>query len=70
MSNWCTEVSVVVIVYAGDHDVFSRSRHISPVRKSTFGWHMGVMNLIVGGVLGYEEGIWMSRSHAPPVGWC
>jgi hypothetical protein len=43
---------VVEMVYAGDQDVLSRSRQISPVLKSTFGWQMGVMKRIVGGESG------------------
>jgi hypothetical protein len=39
-------------VYAGVQDVLSRSRQISPVLKSTFGWQMGVVKRIEGGVLG------------------
>jgi len=58
---------VVVIVYAGVHDVLSRSRQISPVLKSTFGWQMGVVKRIVGGVRGYVEGMWMERAQRPPV---
>jgi hypothetical protein len=43
---------VVEMVYAGDQDVFRRSRQISPVLKSTFGWQMGVTKRIVGGESG------------------
>jgi len=31
VSSWWTEVSVCDMLYAGDHDVLSRSRQISPV---------------------------------------
>lgn len=59
-------VRVVEIVYAGDQLVFSRSRQISPVWKCTFGWQIGVTNLISGGVFGYVGGILMSSSQQPP----
>ena len=36
-SNWWMASNVDESVYAGDHDVFKRSRQISPVLKSTFG---------------------------------
>lgn len=52
-------------VYAGDHDVLSRSRQISPVLKSTFGWQMGVAKVILGGASGYEGGMRMSRRQRP-----
>ena len=51
-SNWWIASNVDVRVYAGDHDVFKRSRQISPVLKSTFGWQMGVVKVILGGVRG------------------
>lgn len=38
------------------------------MRKSTFGWQMGVMKRMAGGALGYVGGMWMSRSQAPPKG--
>lgn len=52
-------------VYAGDHDVFRRSRQISPVLKSTFGWQIGVVKVILGGASGYEGGMRMSRRQSP-----
>lgn len=51
-SNWWMASNVDVSVYAGDHDVFKRSRQISPVLKSTFGWQMGVVKVILGGARG------------------
>lgn len=60
-------VIVVAMVYAGVQLVLSRSRQISPVLKSTLGWQMGVMKRTEGGELGYDGGMWMSRSHVPPV---
>jgi len=62
-------VMVVEIVYAGVQLVFSRSRQISPVLKSTLGWQMGVTKRIVGGERGYCAGMRMERSHVPPVEW-
>lgn len=64
-SNWCIASNVDVSVYAGDHDVFKRSRQISPVLKSTFGWQMGVVKVILGGASGYEGGMRMSRRQRP-----
>jgi hypothetical protein len=58
---------VVDIVYAGVHELFRRSRQISPVLKSTLGWQMGVTKRMEGGERGYALGMWMSRSHRPPV---
>lgn len=60
-------VMVVDIVYAGDHEVLRRSRQISPVLKSTLGWHIGVMKRIDGGERGYAVGMWISRSQRPPL---
>ena len=51
-SNWWMASNVDVSVYAGDHDVFKRSRQISPVLKSTFGWQIGVVKVILGGTRG------------------
>ena len=51
-SNWWIASNVDVSVYAGDHDVFKRSRQISPVLKSTFGWQIGVVKVILGGARG------------------
>ena len=51
-SNWCIASSVDVSVYAGDQDVFKRSRQISPDLKSTFGWQIGVLKVILGGARG------------------
>jgi hypothetical protein len=48
---------VVEMVYAGVHDVLSRSRQISPVLKSMLGWQMGVTKRIEGGALGYVCGM-------------
>ena len=55
------------MVYAGDQDVFSRSRQISPVLKCTFGWQIGVWNLIVGAARGYVVGIEIVRLQRPPI---
>ena len=52
-------------MYAGDQDVFSRSRQISPVLKSTLGWQMGVMKRIVGAARGDVGGMEMERSQQP-----
>lgn len=45
-------VMVVEMVYAGDQEVLSRSRQISPVLKSTLGWQMGVIKRMEGGTRG------------------
>jgi len=58
-------VMVVESVYAGDQVVLSRSRQISPVLKSTFGWQMGVMKRMVGATRGYVGGMAMERSQQP-----
>jgi len=61
-------VIVAEMVYAGVQVVLSRSRHISPVLKSTLGWQMGVMKRMVGAARGYWAGMRMSRSQIPPSG--
>jgi hypothetical protein len=48
---------VVEIVYAGVQELFRRSRQISPVLKSTFGWQIGVTKRMDGGERGYALGI-------------
>lgn len=58
---------VDAMVYAGDQEVLSKSKQISPVLKCTFGWQMGVRKRTVGGARGYESGIWMSSFQRPPV---
>lgn len=60
-------VIVVAMVYAGVQFVLRRSRQISPVLKSTLGWQMGVIKRIEGGEFGYVDGMWISRSHVPPM---
>jgi hypothetical protein len=52
--------------YAGVHDVLRRSRQISPVVKLTLGWQQGVLKVIVGGLLGYVDGIERWRVKMPP----
>jgi len=52
--------------YAGVHDVFSRSRQISPVVNETLGWQQGVLKVIAGGLLGYADGIERWRVKVPP----
>lgn len=52
LSSCCTASSELTSPYAGVHDVFSRSRQISPVLKETFGWQQGVRKVMVGGLLG------------------
>jgi hypothetical protein len=52
--------------YAGVHDVLSRSRQISPVVNETLGWQQGVLKVIVGGLLGYVDGIERLRVKMPP----
>ena len=52
LKSCCTASSELTSPYAGVHEVFSRSRQISPVAKATFGWQQGVLKAICGGVLG------------------
>lgn len=66
LNSCCTASSVLTIPYAGVHDVFNKSRQISPVLKLTFGWQIGVWKRISGGELGYDDGIVMERSQFPP----
>lgn len=51
-SNCCTASSELTRPYAGVHEVFRRSRQISPVLKEMFGCAMGVLKVIEGGWLG------------------